>query len=654
MVATLRRICPAIVLMLLGMLGILASCTKESSPDPLLPPVQTVNELVETTGWFPTIIADSTTFTEARFDSSSAVGDGLQCADYVGHQVLEVPRLNTLAASTTVHYPGSVLQYAYLDGQTPAVVAGDRAGAPLTLIGADGTELPGEVTALDGDLVEAWRQQNLTSLPAAEGDWQLSLHLIRDPAQIALGAGVHPPALPTQVSADLEARDLNRGRVLVRLQRIHHTMTCPYPGRAGRAFADHVVGGDLEGQMSEGNPPVWVGSVQYGQVLLILLEADASFAEMAEAAGNSVAAAVADGDPDPSLLALDDLEGLDVAAHGVAVDAPAAVQALLAGVGELADMLAQPVSDPAALPAMSADLKALRNGGPLTLGLTGEYEFTACELYEPVFAEVLWGLDAADARTERRNTDLQTDGDAVFYYNGGVRVFNYAHVTSVPDLKGEGNPTVPGVFGRRPVLFPHFLGDRPVIELYELDLPDGHIFAELLFDGSPFVATPYTFFMVLGSPDRVHLTVEAEPQNIVYSRTNRLNYVVHGADMGTRGSLQIGWGEIQNIDEGYLNFIHSPYTLAVPGTPPEGWHVFAFRFGTSGMSIFEDGVEIGQIDWDFSLLQFSGATLSARRQGYAGPSHAVLWLAEAVAYRGEGSDEMVADETARLQEKFGL
>lgn len=636
------------IALVIALLALLISCAEETNPDPLLPPEQTVDVLVSTTGWFPTIVPDSTVYAVARFDSAHAEA-GLMCGDFVGTQLREVDVLTALVADTAIHYPGAVLQYAHLDQLAPTMVLGDRAAGELVLTGADGDALTGQVAALGGAAVENWRLATLPSLPVAAGTWRFSLHELRDPEQVALGAGVHPDALPAAVADALQPRDLDHARVLIRLQRTHHTVACTYPGSAGGAFADHVVGADLADQMAEGNPPVWVDRVHHGQLLLIAVQAAAGFDELVEAARNSVAAAVAGSDPEPGLLSLDDLEILDVAAHGIAADAPAAIAALQDGTAALASLLAAPADDPADLPAVTAELKALRNGGRITLSIEDGFEFTSCVLYEPVFDEVIWGLDPADARVQRSGSDLRSDRQGEFLYRGAVLDNYYDHVVTVPDLKGQGQPSVPNQFGRRPVLWQDMANGHPVIELFELGLPDGNLFAEMLFDGQPFVTTYYTLFLVFGTPDRVRLTVITDGDDVQISRLNMLNLIIDGVDGGTfRDNLTIGW------DDGVLRYAHDPYEVAVPRALPVGWHVFAFRCGDAGMTIFEDGVELEHIDWDFTLLEFAGATLCARRQGFDAPAHAVLWLAEAVAYRGAGDNETVQLETQRLREKYGF
>ncbi|MBD3222467.1 hypothetical protein GF314_14625, partial [bacterium] len=624
-------------------------CGEESDPPPLEPPVQTVNELVETTGWFPEIVPDSTAFSQARFDSSNSQGD-LDCADFIGYQLREIAALTVLAADEDLHYPGAVLQYASLGTATPDPVTAPRAAASLELTGADGTVVSGAVDALDGDLVAAWRADAASQLPADLGTWDLELAEIRDPAMIPIAIGVDPAAIPAAaLDALLPTTDATT-RVLVRLERMHHTVSCAYPGRAGQAFADEVVGEDLADQMAEGNPPVWVGDVDHGQLVLLLVEADASYDTVIDACLNSFVAAASGAAPDGGRPLVHELPELAVAAHAVAADAASAAQATVDGPDALAAWLATPVDSPASLPPIAADLFALRNGGPLTLGIEADFVFTSCEVYDAVFDEVLWSLDAADARTERRLGDLESQGTGRFFYEGGSRQFLYDYVVAVPDLRGAGGAAVPDQFGQDPILFHDIAGGRPAIELYELALPDGDIYSQLLFDGSPLVGTSYTLFLVINMPSIIRLTVVADPDDVVYSRPNDVNYILHGEENGQRRNLMAGFPSRRE-----LAFEHLPYELRIDHDRTEGWKVYAFRFDRDGgMSIWLDGEQLGSTGWDFSLLSFGGARLCARWRGETSVAHASYLLAEAVAYRGAGSDAQVIAETERLREKYGF
>lgn len=640
---------PGLLIVTLGMV-LLPACGDESSPAPPQPPAQTVNELVETTGWFPDIVPDSTAFSQARFDSSGS-GGNLECADFQGYQRREVTGLTTLAADLDRHYPGAVLQYASLGEATPAAVTAARAAATLELTGADGTVVSGMVDALDGDLVAAWRENSVGDLPAVDGTWRLSLAEIYDPALLPLAAGVDPQAWPAGLTDQLVPDDTPRARVLARLERIHHTASCAYPGRAAGAFADDVLGADLADQMAEGNPPVWVGDVHHGQLVLLLCEAETAFDQLVDACLNSLQAAIAGTAIDAGRPVLAEQPGLVVRGHGIAADAADAAMAAAAGVDELTTWLATPVTAPASLPAITAELYALRNGGPITLAVESTFWFTSCEIYEPIFADVLWSLDAADARTERRAGDLQSNGEGRFYYVGGSRDYIYDHVTAVPDLRGAGGVARPDEFGRDPIIFHDIAGGRPAIELYELGLPDGDIYTQLLFDGAPFAGVSYTLFFVIGLPDILRMTVETDTDPVIISQANRVNYFLHGENLADdRRNLVLGYPTGREFV-----YAHPPYQMVVSHDMPEGWFVYAARFDQNGgMTVWENDQQIGHSDWDYSLLGFDGARICTRWRGQTPISHASLLLAEAIAYRGAGTDDEVLAEIARLRQKYGF
>lgn len=645
-----RRQALSVALVILAMAALtLVACSNESSTAPPPPPGLTVNQLVETTGWFPSVAADSAAFTQARFDSATAQEGSLACADYLGFQIRAMDRLTILEATAAVHWPGSILQFATLGNLVPAVVDAPRAGGELVLTLADGSTTTGELAVLSAANVDDWRADALAGLPVVAGAWELEAAEVRDLAQVPVAAGVDPAAFPAAVRDLLVAVDPDHARALVRLQRTHHTVAATYPGRAGGAFAEGVMGVDLMDQMAEGNPPVWLGEVQHGQLVLVLVEADAPFATVLDAAVNTFVAAATGGEPDAGRPTLDDLPDLAVVAHAVAADAAAIADAAQAGLSALTAALAAPVVDPAALPPISASPMALRNGGPLTLRIEDTFAFVACEPYQAVFDDVLWSLDAADARTEVRQGDLQSGGNGIFLYRGGSRAFEYDYVVGVPDLRGRGASSIPDRFGSLPILHHDLVGGRAAIELHELGLPGGMVYSRFGIDGTPFVGEAYTLFLVVGMPGIIRLTVEAEPSNLVISVNNDLGLLIHGEEGGPRDGLEIGYSR------GLMVYRHGQYTLGFPHEAPESWHVYAFRFSyTGGMTAWLDGQQLGHIGWDFSLLSFVGAKLGARRLNTDAPDHAVLWLAEAVAYRGSGSDDEVLAETARLREKYGF
>jgi len=643
-----RRLSALMVLIAVAVL-LVAACTKESTTEPPIQPSLTVNQFVETTGWFPTVVADSTVFTQSRFDSTTGGGDGLACAEYLGNQVRGVERLTILQPASAVHWPGSILQFATLDELEPAVVAAPRAGGQLVLTGADGATVTAELALMDAGDVAAWLDEAFPSLPSASGNWELEASEIRDVSRLPLAIGVHPAAFPIAVRDQLTPADPDRGAVLVRLQRTHHRLAAAYPGRAGNAFAEGVTGDDLVGQMAEDNPPVWLGEVHYGELVLVLVEAEAPFPTVLDACVNTFLAAVRGDSPAAGRPILSDLPGLAVSVHAAAADADQIADAAASDLEALTLALAAPPGDPPSLPPIAASLQALRNGGPLTLGLEGVFEFIDCEPHEAVFGEVLWSLDAADARTEVRRGDLRTGGDGFFYYHGGSGEFEYDQVVSVPDLRGRGRPSTPDRLGEAPVLHQDFVGGRPAIELFELGLPGGLTYSRFNIDGEPFVGESYTLFLVIGIPGIIRLTVEAEPSNWAISVANDLGLIMHGANSGQRDFLELGFIGRE------LTYHHGQFGLTIPHVRPQSWHVYAFRFGPSaGMTIWLDGVVLGQSGWDRSLLDFSGAKFGARRLNTSDPDHAVLWLAEAVAYRGAGSDDEVLAETARLREKYGF
>lgn len=647
--ASRRRL--SVLLAFLPALLLVPACSDDdpAAPDPDFSDL-TVNQVVESAGGFPFILPDSSAFASARFDSSAA-DDDLSCTTYTGSQRIAVEQLTILAAQTDLHHPGSILQFASLTTANLLPLIADRAGGTLVLTTPAGAEVTGTVDLIDGPAVAAWRQESLASLGETEpGAWQLQVRAVHSNAHLALSAGVPQAAMPVAVSEHLALRDETSGRALVRLQRAHHTVTAPRPAQASAAFGPEVEGADLEGQLGPGNPPVWVQAVEHGQLVLVLVEAAATSTEVAAAALRTFTAARDDQAPEPGPL-LGELPDLGVRVFAVGAEAETMVTATLAGLQPLTAALAAPPPSAADLPPVSAELVALRNGETARFAANASFAFDLCEPYEAVFETVLWSYRAADAQTLRLSGDLDTDGQGTFLFVGGSQLYTFDHVVRVPDLQGSGGDALPA--GRLPVLHHDAVNGHPAFELYELPMPTGVLHSNLKFDGSALTGRSYTLFVVIGLPSFLRLTVVTSSGDIVTRQLNDLNYFLHGTGTNPRNNLKIGHPDPEHMLFSHtgtvvneLEFIHDRQW---------GWHVYAFRFGTaSGMTAFMDGELLAHADRTNSLHSYPGATLSARWLGQDGYSLAAVLIAEIVAYAGDGTDEQVLAEMARLQARYGL
>jgi hypothetical protein len=634
--------------MLLGMVA--CGSDDEVTPPPVH--VDSVRDVVETTGWFPSILPDSNAFAEARFDSTSLTDDPLSCTDYEGTQIIELAEITMLAADPGLQYPGAVLQWASLGEVAPDPVLAARPAGTLNLYTATGVEVEGTVDALDGDLVDAWRRDALVGAGATEsGLWDLRAGVVYNLDHVAIIGRLDPAAMTAEASDRLAFRDTDPGRVLVRLQRVHHSVNASYSGHPDDAFADHVVGDDVADQMAPGNAPVWVSQVDHGQLLLVLVEADATDPEVTAAVLNSFTAAVENRAPDAGAPLVHDLPGVAMSVMAVGADSDAAEVACNAGLAELTEFLHTEPTSPADLPGIAMTLLAVRNGGPLWREASCSYAFTRCVVYEPVFDEVLWSFQAADAHTEAVEGDLSTDGVGRYLYNGGSREYLEHLVDYIPDLVGAGGSALPDDDGRRPFYLPDAVNGHPAVEVYQLTLPDGVIFSELEFDGSRLVGRDYTIFLVAGQPRNVRLRYTTPSGEQTISRLNDVDYFVHGRGEGQRHDLRIGYP-----NQAELRFEHFPYGVQFPYERDDEWHVFAFRFGQSvGMAVYRDGELLSEVPgYDLALLEFSGATLCARWRELGSPSLGVFWMVEMTAYAGAGSEVLIAEETARLRQKYDL
>jgi hypothetical protein len=283
------------------------------------------------------------------------------------------------------------------------------------------------------------------------------------------------------------------------------------------------------------------------------------------------------------------------------------------------------------------------------LPIAVEYTYVRCDLAAEAFDEVLWSYAAADARTELRVGDLFSARRGRFSYDGGAERFPQREVVSIPDLDGSGGLARPGT--RRPLLHENQLNGQPIIEFYELTLPQGRLTAELAFDGSALVARSYTIFVVAAQPGRVSLTYTTPSGDQSTFGDNLVDYFLHGDDDGQLRNLVLGWEE-----SGVMTYKHDPYGLEWDMLDTQTFRVFAFRFGVDvGMAAYVDGVLVDEDPGDTRALQaFPGATLDARARFDGSPVLAVFWLAEIIAYQGAGTEQQILDETARLQQKYGL
>jgi len=629
----------------------LGGCGGESGPtDPLTPPPPTVRAVVEATGWFPEIQPDSSAHAEARFDSLGTGDDDLVCTVFEGEQDVAPPVLTMLAAADELQHPGAILQWGSLRQVAPLPVLAARAGAELTLTAAAGGEVAGAVGVVDPDTVAAWRQAALAGLGAAgTGSWQQATMVVHGDAHLALAAGVDPGALTPEAAERLALREGEHGQALVRLVRPHHTVAASYPGDPTNAFAPEVTGNDLSDQMAEGNPPVWLHEVTYGELVLVLVDADATFEVVGEAARNTFAALAGGAEPDPALPTIWDLPGLEVKVFAVGADADALETAAAAGATALAGALAAAPADPGALPAVTASLLALRNGGPVSLPLTASFSFTTCAPAPDVLQNVLWSFAAADAETERRAGDLDLRGDGRYYYDGGTAQFVQEEIVRIPDLDGTGGVAQPGE--RRPMLRRDLIAGREVIEFYELPLPQGTIQSQLRFNGTAVTGRNYTVFAVYAMPPTVRLTYTVPNGTETSGSFNGVNYFLHGTDPGQLRNLLVGYSQ-----RDVFVYSHNPRRVEFVHEASDQFRVYAFRFSfAGGMSVWADGELLASDATDTAALQaYFGATLGARWYPDTGTALATFWLAEIIAYGGDVTDGEIVAETARLRAKYGL
>ena len=633
---------------LLLIMGLVACGGDDATGPGPEPPPPTIRSVVDAAGDFPNARSDSTAFAQSRFDSTAA--DPLSCTDFEGEQQRAAAELTVLAPSPARHHAAAILQGAGLHEPSPPLVVADRAGAALTLTVASGAETAGTVTVADADTVDRWRRQTLADLgDDAGGAWTLQAGVAYNAAHIALLAGVDQSAMPAEAVAAL-APDGARGRVLAVLRRIHHTVDAAYPGLSTHAFADGVTGDDLEGQVAPGNPPAWVARVHHGELVLLLVQADAGPDTVLASVASSLAAAAEGRAPDAGATPMDALPEVTFDAFAVGTDAAAVTAACAAGHDDLTTLLAAAPPSPADLPAVAAGLESLRRGDPVSRQLEAPFAFTTCEIFEPVLDDVLWAFSAADARVERVVGDLQTNGAGRYYYDGGTAQFDHLQVVSIPDLVGDGGYALP-TGTRRPFLLPDAVNGRPAVEFFQLPLPGGVLHSQLQFDGSLIAGIDYTIFVVCGLPAGVRITYTTISGEQQASRINAADYFLHGTGEGTRNNMRVGFPE-----RGSMEYNHYPNLLYFDHTPEDDWHVYALRFGAgTGMAVYCDG-ELLDIDPTdvYALNSFPGATLCARWLGLRPSELSTFWLAEITAYRGDVSDADVVAETERLRRKYGV
>ncbi len=627
---------------------LLSACGGDDPTEPDDPDFgeRSVVQVVEAAGGFPSVIPDSTAFATARFDST----DNLACTSYAGSQRIAVSSLTIPAANPAVHHAGAVLRYGSLASLVPLPVTADRAGGALVITLGAGLEATGTVATMDAGAVDAWRRDRLAEFGWVEsGEWMLSVMTVHSSEHVALAAGLPYAAMPAADRAQLALRDLTSGRALVRLQRNHHRLSAPYPGSARLAFLPEVRGRDIADQMGPGNPPVWIDAVDHGELVLVLVEAAASPAEVAAAARRTFHAAAHAVAPQDGPL-LSDLPDLGVRAVAVGGDAVAIAEAALAGLTPLTTALQANPAAPADLPPISARFVALRNGAGGALAVTASYEFDLCEVYLPNFAQVLFSFRAEDAQTVRLAGDLNSNGEGTFRYEGASEMYMLEHVVELPDLVGRGGVAMPD--GRLPILHRNLLGGRPAFEVYELPMPVGMLHSRLRFDGGELIGRDYTLFMVVGFPAFVRLTIVSSSGTVQVRQRNNLNYFLHGDGVTPRSNLLVGWS-----DEDEMVFTHTGggNGLTWPREADWYWQVYAFRFGAqAGMTAFRNDEILAQGPAANSLHSFAGATLAPRWLGQDGFAVSSALFAEVVAYATAGSDEAVFSEIARLRARYGI
>jgi len=248
----------------------------------------------------PPVLPDTTAPRIVNAANSKTRVDGVEC------HVVETTKQQTTATHEMVAFdpnadalwPGSLVQGKSLQRGVLAPIGLPRAPGTVTLTTPlnvpqmsrtiERLSLPSVQEALREILapVTAATPAKLAYNATASESWQQGL----------LAVGVDAKWLSGSAQADLSAQSTTaRSLVAARLTQAYYTVAFNPPARPAAVFEETVSLDDAKLYLGEGNPPVYLSSVTYGRLLVLVFQSSASASELEASVNAAMHSGVADG-----------------------------------------------------------------------------------------------------------------------------------------------------------------------------------------------------------------------------------------------------------------------------------------------------------------------------------------------------------------------
>lgn len=253
---------------------------------------------------------------------------------------------------------------------------------------------------------------------------------------LALGAQSSWPGAFADISASFNfAQDDKRSRHVVRFVQAYYTVDVDPPKAPADFFADTVTLEDIQADMYEGNPPVYVSSITYGRLVVFTFESVYSSEEMGAALEFAYRGG-ADVSGDVSLTYREMLSSSKITAYilggsgGEAARAIESYEDLVAFIQSGGDYSRESPGAPIAY-----KLSYLRDNSPARLSFTQDYEVEECVRVTQQVRVTLKGIRVDNAGGDN-NDDLEIYGLVTAEADDVVELFNKDSANNVAVAAG--------------------------------------------------------------------------------------------------------------------------------------------------------------------------------------------------------------------------
>jgi len=223
----------------------------------------------------------------AQSDPSAPAREGdYQCVRQNLSETRQFDRIVAYAANSDSMWPGAIVAGDSVYSGLFAQVGFER--RPLTisvslenLAGAKSAELTDPSLASYREAVSGILDSELSGATPANISSEIEEVHSEEQLGLALGAEVSwlGSAASIKASFDFQQQD-TRSRYLVKYTQAYYTVDLDAPARPSDFFDDSVTLADVEARVNAQNPPLYVGSVTYGRMVVFTFESEYSAEEM--------------------------------------------------------------------------------------------------------------------------------------------------------------------------------------------------------------------------------------------------------------------------------------------------------------------------------------------------------------------------------------